>query len=405
MKMVDLIIKKAIKEYSTPFYLYEKDCIIDHANKLKSVLFENTDICFSMKSNPLIGILKLFVEIGFGIEAASKGELVKALKSGCNASDIIFSSPGKERKEIEFAVENNIFCINIENFTEIKIIEDSAAAQNKKVNVGIRINPGVKSKGKISMSGNTQFGFEINSIEKAIEEIKKSGHLNLIGFQVYMGTQILDAEEIVSNTENIICYSLQLSKDYGINLEYINLGGGFGIPYFPNEHDLDLSALKSGMQAIYEKYPEIHNIKRIVFESGRFLMAEAGVFVTQVLYKKQMGDINYLICDGGSNYHASSAFLGRFVRNNFPMHTISDSNEEEKVTVVGNLCTPTDVIGQNVTMKKAEENDYVVIEKSGAYGLTYSPFGFLGHELPLELLYDNEFGYNVLKDKEGNEFY
>lgn len=401
--MNDLIINKATEEFPTPFYLYEKECLINQAKKLKDSLFENADICFSMKSNPLIGILKIFVDMGFGIEVASKGELVKALKSGCDASKIIFSGPGKERKEIDYAIENDIYCINIENFTEIKIIEESAATQNKNVNVGLRINPGVKSKGKISMSGNTQFGFEINAIEKAITQIKESEHLNLIGFQLYMGTQILDAEEIISNTEKIINLSLEISKQYGIELEYINFGGGFGIPYFANEHELDLNALKDGLKNIYEKYPEIKNIKRIVFESGRFLMAESGVFVTKVLYKKQMGDSKYLICDGGSNYHASSAFLGRFVRNNFPMHTISDFNEDEKVTVVGNLCTPTDVIGQNVTLKRAEEGDYVVIEKSGAYGLTYSPFGFLGHELPLEILFDNEYGYRVLKDKEGNE--
>lgn len=399
--MEDLIIKEACLKYQTPFYLYDKQCIIDHAKKLKNILFKDVNIFFSMKANPLIGIMKLFISSGFGIEVASKGELIIALSAGCKASNIIFSGPGKEKKEIEYAVDNNIYCINIENIREINMIDSVAAYKNKTVNIGIRINPSVKSKGKISMSGETQFGVSLDNIKYAIEEINKCEHLKLIGFQVYMGTQITDASEIINNTERIIELSFYLSELYKIKLEYINFGGGFGVPYFANEHNLNTDELKQGMQLLYEKYKKLHSIKRLVFESGRFLMAESGVFVTQVLYKKRMGNTNFLICDGGSNFHSASAFLGRFIRNNYPMHSISDSSEKETVTIVGKLCTPTDIIGQNITINKTFEGDYIVIEKSGAYGLTYSPYGFLGHELPREILYDAVSGFSLLRDENG----
>lgn len=403
--MDDFIIKQAYKKYSTPFYLYDKKCIIDHAEKLKCVLFKNADIFFSMKANPLIGIMKIFISMGYGIEVASKGEMVKALKAGCKNSNIIFSGPGKEKREIEYAVDNEIYCINVENLTEIQIIEAIAAQHNKIVNVGLRINPSEKSKGKISMSGDTQFGISIEEINTAVLQVNGCKHLNLIGFQIYMGTQILDAEEIIKNTEKIIEITYRIVNQNNLKIEYINFGGGFGVPYFTNDKILDMDKLKIGLDLLYEKHQELHNIKRIVFESGRFLLAESGCFVTQILYKKKMNNTTYLICDGGSNFHSASAFLGRFIRNNFPMHSITTSDETEIVTVVGNLCTPTDVIGQNVMLNKAAEEDYIVIEKSGAYGLTYSPYGFLGHDIPKEILYDHVKGYTLLRDNLGNDAY
>ena len=212
---------------------------------------------------------------------------------------------------------------------------------------------------------------------------------------MYMGTQILEAGELLQNVENIILVAFKLADQYDIKISYLNFGGGFGVNYFKNERELNMNEVRRGLDKIYNKYSKLNNVERIIFESGRYVLAEAGFFVTKVLYTKEVEEKKYLICDGGSNFHSSAAFLGRFVRNNFPMHSISKSNNTEVVTIVGNLCTPTDVIGQSVEINCATVNDYIVIEKSGAYGLTYSPHSFLCHRLPKEILYDNNECYEI----------
>lgn len=391
------IISNAVKSFKTPFYLYEEDRIIKNLNKLKSSVFPQAQIFYSMKANPLIGILKVLINQGCGIEAASKGELMIAQMAGCNSHNIIFTSPGKTYNEIKYAIEQGIFCINIESLDEMSIINEIATKLNKTVNIGIRINPDFKNSARIQMVGSTQFGIETNQLEAVFETAAEFTNIHIIGIQVYMGTQILDAVSIINNTKNIIEMALSLAQKYNFKLNYLNMGGGFGIPYFPGEKDLDMYKLKHGLHELLFSFPAITRIERIIFESGRFIVAESGVFVTKVLYKKQCHKTKYLICDGGSNLHSSSAFLGRFVRNNFPMYSLTEHMEQEEVTITGPLCTPTDILGQNVQIAKCEAGDYIVIDKSGAYGLTQSPNMFLSHELPSEIMYSNNEYYYLRK--------
>lgn len=384
------MVNEILKQYETPLYLYDGDQIEENVKLLKSSIMSGANLYFSMKANPLMGLCQMMNQLGCGIEVASKGELYLALKSGCNANNIIFSSPGKTREELEYAVENRIHVINAESLEELKLINQIAAEQNRCVNVAIRINPRESQmNAKIKMSGvSSQFGIEEDNIDdfnmNIIMGMKK---IKLIGIQVYMGTQILRAEDIINNTEYIIRLALTLSAKYNFQLSYINMGGGFGVPYFRNEKDLDLQQLSDGMQLLNSKYKvELENVE-LIFESGRFILAKAGKFITKVLYKKESKGKKYVVCDGGSNFHAASAFLGRSIRNNYPMYAIPDEDEKEEMTVTGPLCTPTDVIGQSVQINKnIKEGDYIVIDKSGAYGLTYSPLAFLGHKKPIEIM-------------------
>ncbi len=385
----DELIKVASEQFRTPFYLYNKAEIIAHAKILKGTIFESAQLFFSMKANPEKMIIKCLLEQGCGVEVASLGELKLAIEAGCNPYNIIFTGPGKEKDELEMAIETGIYCINIENILEIEIISEIASRLKKDVNIAIRINPQSRTTGKISMNGVTQFGIGPAQVGEAIEHARKSDYVHLIGFQIYAGTQILNSDVISENVEQMIDIVFEMVDKYNLSIKYLNFGGGFGVPYFSNDKELDMKMLHANLQAIYEKCPKLAEVNRIVFESGRYILAEAGVFVVKVLYEKVVCGSKFLICDGGSNFHSSAAFLGRFVRNNFPMHSISDETEEEKVTIVGNLCTPSDVIGQNVTIKKVVVGDLIVVEKSGAYGLSFSPSGFLRHRLPVEIMYDN----------------
>ncbi len=393
-------IRQIDKEFGTPFYLYHREKICSSYMKLKEALFPGACLYYSMKANPLGKICRILNDMGAGIEVASKGELEIALKVGVSPDKIIFSSPGKTEKELRVAISKKIKLINIDSLEEAIIINRIGEERKESIDVAIRINPAVNiSNAKITMTGvASQFGVEEEDLDAVFYAIKELKYINICGFQIYMGTQMLQAKDIVKNTDYALGLFLTKAKQYGISLKTVNVGGGFGIKYFANENDLNLERLQECMNELYEKYHKQLGETEVIFESGRFIMAEAGEFVTKVLYVKKSKDTKFVICDGGSNFHSSAAFLGRFVRNNFPLKSVPEGENMETANIVGPLCTPLDVIGQKVLVnKEIKAGDYVIIEKSGAYGLTYSPIDFLSHERPREILEDEEV-YSVMSN-------
>ena len=390
--LTDERIEKLAKNYGTPLYIYDRDVIRENSRLLKDSVYPGASVYYAMKCNPLVGICRAFREEGLGIETASKGEIVAALKAGYTGDDIIFTSPGKTEEEIGFAVENDLKVINVDSLYEAGIVNSIAAKLNRKARIAIRINPmQCFSNAKIKMTGiPSQFGAEEEELDEAFfDRLKSLSNIETIGFQIYMGTQMLKVEDIIGNTEYAMRLALRLSKEYGIKLKYLNCGGGFGVKYFKNEEPLDMQALKSKMQDLHERMGAELTDTEVIFESGRFLMARAGVMVTRVLYRKDSKGQRFLICDGGSNFHSSAAFLGRFVRNNFPQRAISHcaKSEDIETMVCGPLCTSLDVMGQKVLMDAGvDAGDLIVIECSGAYGFTYSPSLFLSHSSPAEIM-------------------
>jgi diaminopimelate decarboxylase len=386
---MDKIIAEAAGQYGTPLYFYDGDKLKSQYQLLKSCLPANFEIFYSIKANPLLGICRLFQTMGSGIEIASSGELKVALTAGFAPGNIIFTSPGKTRAELDYAVTSDIYCINIESVAEAELLNQIAGEKSKSVRVAIRVNPDFNLSGAgIKMTGvASQFGIDQAQLETAFGRLKTLANLKIAGIHIYTGTQMLDAQNIVNTMEAIVKLAIELADRYQFQPEFLDLGGGFGIPYFGGESKLDLELLKQGIAAIWDCHKDRLSQTRIGVESGRFLMAEAGVYLTRVLYKKECKGSKYLICDGGSNLHASSAFLGRHIRNNFPMRICGRDGEPEEVNIVGPLCTPTDVIGQKVTLPKAEPGDIVIVEKSGAYGVTNSPNLFLSHEFPAEVIH------------------
>lgn len=398
-------VEEAINKYGTPLYLYNRDDIEKKCDILRDCLLPGSRLFYSMKANPLIGICRFLIKKGCGIEVASKCELEAALRSGCKAEDIIFSGPGKTKDEIAFAVNAGIKSINIESLYEAQLINECAEKNEVITDIALRINPSRLNKSsKIKMSGvPSQFGIdECDITDYLFMQLNCLKNVRVIGLQIYMGTQILDSLEICNNTKDTIELALKWRKQFDFPLKYIDFGGGFGVPYFPGESPLDIHLLKQKMNELYQTYKQELKNTELIFESGRFLVAESGIYITQVLYEKNSRGRRYIVCDGGSNFHASSAFLGRFVRNNFPVTTIPDNDKKEEMTIVGPLCTPTDVIAQNVSINQnIAIGDYVVILKSGAYGLTHSPVMFLSHEMPMEVMYcDN--GYEQILRKRGS---
>lgn len=405
--MKDSIVKRVIKEFKTPLYLYDYNRICQQYHSLKNALPDCFDIFYSLKANPLLGIGELFRHLGSGVEVASGGELYTAVNAGFSSNDIIFTSPGKTKEELEYAIAQNIYCINIESIEEAQIINEIAEKRSQKVNVSIRINPGFNHMTSgMYMSGiSSQFGIEEAQLKEAFAALNALAHINMVGFSVYMGTQVLEADNLLSNTEEIIKLALATAEQYHFDLKYLNIGGGFGIPYFKHDSPLDMEKLSAGLDHLWVKYQKQLKGTRMIVESGRFLMADAALYLTTILYRKECKGNKYLICDGGSNHHSASAFLGRYIRDNFPIRILGKCGEEEEVTIAGPLCTPIDIIGQRVKIPKDTiPGDIVAVEKAGAYGLTNSPILFLSHSTPAEVMLKDSDVLMLRGRKDSKEF-
>lgn len=398
--MNDRSLQSIAQQYGTPLYIYDGDKIVSQYKKLQNSLPQEFEIFYSMKANPLLGICQLFKDLNSRIEVASCGELCVALAAGFQPENIIFTSPGKSYEELEYAIEEQIYSINIESIEEAELINRIAAEKNIKVDISLRINPDFDATASsIKMSGvPTQFGIDQALLEKAFETFAALTYINVIGIHIYTGTQALNTQKILFGIEQIILLALELSRAYGFKLKFLDLGGGFGIPYFKGETDLEVESLREGLSQIWDKFKAQLSGTRVAVESGRFLMAESGVYLITAQYKKDCKGSRYIVCDGGSNQHASSAFLGRHIRSNFPMHVLNKNTDEEEVNLVGPLCTPTDIIGQKVMLPQIVPGDIVAIDKSGAYGLTQSPGAFLSHPHPAEVIQYNGETY-VLRER------
>lgn len=396
--MKNEIIEMALRDYNTPFYLYDKLKIIENKRKLNDCIGKSAQLFYSMKANPNPYICSILAREGCGVEVASAGELKIALQSGFHRKKIIFSGPGKSRNELEYAILNDIKIINVESLLEIEIINTIAKKQNVVMDIALRINPSDMSSNAVyKMTGiSSQFGIEEVYVDEIIKIIKNKLNVQLIGVQIYMGTQILSYKEIYNNTKKAIEKSLALAEKYQFPLKYINVGGGFGVPYFKGEEELDIICLKENLKNVFRKNNSNLRKTEVIFESGRYILANAGVMVVKILYEKKSRGVNYLICDGGSNIHSAAAFLGRYIRDNFPSRILNKNGDQKEVVITGPLCTPADVLGNHIKVSEhTTVGDHVVILNSGAYGLSYSPVNFLSHPLPRELLCDGEKIYQI----------
>ncbi|RCW43492.1 type III PLP-dependent enzyme [Paenibacillus prosopidis] len=390
--MLDDRLISSAQLYGTPFYVYDADVIQRQYDLLRAVLPNQVGILYSVKANPLMGICQLLRSWGAGCEVASEGELLIALETGFQPDSIAFAGPGKTDAELRAAIGRKIGCIHVESVDEAILIDRLAAKLGCVPRVALRVNPDLSAgRAGLRMSGvASPFGIDGTMLDEAIRTVLDLRSVELVGFHVYVGSQFLNAEDIAGTFRHSIRLACDTAEKHNFPLLHLDLGGGFGVPYFPQESELNLELLRSLLADIWAEFTPRLNVTRVLVESGRFLLAESGVYVTKVLYRKTSKGNVFLVCDGGSHHHANSAFLGRAVRGNFPLRIAGKTADEaqvEEVTVSGRLCTPTDCLGQGIFLPRAEPGDLVVVEKSGAYGLTNSPIGFLSHPMPAEWLY------------------
>jgi diaminopimelate decarboxylase len=373
----------------TPFYAYDRQKITARIKSLRQHLPHGIQLHYAMKANPMPAVVQHLANLVDGIDIASAGEMKVALDAGLSPENISFAGPGKTRQELACAISAGII-LNVESEWELENIAELADETGFIPKVAIRVNPDfeLKSSGMKMGGGSKQFGVDAERVPSMLNRIAKL-KLEFEGLHIFSGSQNLKAEAIQEAHEKTLQLGLQLASVSPMPVRTINIGGGFGIPYFPGDNPLDLDAVGSNLkQLLSEIKPPFSDI-RFVIELGRYIVAEAGIYVCRVLEKKISRGQIFLITDGGLHHHlAASGNFGQIIRKNYPVAIGNKMHiaETETASVVGPLCTPLDLLADRMELSKADPGDLIVVFQSGAYGLTASPTSFLSHPPPMEVL-------------------
>jgi diaminopimelate decarboxylase len=373
----------------TPFYAYDRALLTERVKALRQALPPEIHLHYAIKANPMPAVVQHLAGLVDGLDVASAGELEIALATGMERRHISFAGPGKSERELRRAVKAGIV-INMESETEMRRLVAIASASGIRPQVAIRVNPDfeLKSSGMKMGGGGKQFGIDAERVPEVLNKLKGLP-LDFVGFHIFCGSQNLRSEAIIEAQNNTIDLAMRLAAAAPRPPRLFNLGGGFGIPYFPGEQPLELAPIGANLAAKLPLLKTPYPGAEIVIELGRYLVGEAGIYVCEIVDRKVSRGQIFLITNGGLHQHlAASGNFGQVIRKNYPVVIGNRIRGEarETATVVGPLCTPLDTLAHQMDLARAEIGDYVVVLQSGAYGLTASPLNFLGHPNPKEFI-------------------
>lgn len=374
---------------STPFYAYDRSLLRARVAELRAVLPPEVELHYAMKANPMPAVVACMAGLVNGIDVASGGELKVALDAGADPADISFAGPGKRDAELRQALAAGVL-VNVESARELTVLAALQQQLGLQARVALRVNPDFELKGSgMKMGGGPKpFGIDADQIPPLLARIGAE-NLGFEGFQVFAGSQNLRADTLCEAQQKSYALALRLAADAPAPVRFLNLGGGFGIPYFPGDKPLDLAPIGANLADIAQRARADLPQARLVLELGRYLVGEAGIYVARVLDRKVSGGQVFLVVDGGMHHHlAASGNFGQVLRRNYPVTIVTRSRSEarETASVVGPLCTPLDLLADRMDLPVAEVGDLVVVYQSGAYGASASPQAFLGHPAVAEVL-------------------
>jgi len=362
-------ISEVVQELGTPLYLYSYHSLINNYRKVKNAFHKLSPlICHALKANGNLTISRLLAREGAGCDIVSGGELYKALRAGFPAQRIVFAGPGKNEKEIEYALKENIFIFNVESASELKLIEQIAERMSCTARISLRINPDVDAETHHYITTGkkeNKFGICFEEAEKLYLNIKNSSLLEAVGIHFHLGSQITSPEPYLGALENIFNFFKTL-KEKGLNLKYMDIGGGFGISYEEGKPPLNIKELAERIHLLIKK-----SGMKLILEPGRFLVGPGGSLVTEVLYKKNRGEKTFIIVDAGMNDLIRPSLYGAF-------HQIKKLKEPynkdslEVVDVVGPICESGDFFAKDRKLPPIKEGEYLAIMDAGAYGFSMS---------------------------------
>jgi len=373
------------EKYSTPLYVYSRNTLISHYRKIKEAFSQiNPLICFSMKANSNLAICRALVKEGAGLDVVSGGEIYKALKTGVSSKKIVYAGVGKTEKEIEIAIKHHIFLFNAESVPELEAINKIAGRLGIRQNVAIRINPDIKPRTHSYITtghGANKFGIDFETAKGVFLSRDKYENLKISGIHMHIGSQIVHAAPFVKTIERIVDF-IKVLEPQGINIRWLNIGGGLGIIYSDERP-------QTAREYAREVVPLLKKVKaNIILEPGRFIVGNSGVLVTRVIYVKETPSKNFAIVDSGMNdlirpslYNAYHEILP--VRS----RAYSGSKRILHYDVVGPICESGDFLGNNRKFIDLRQGDLLAVMGAGAYGFSMSS-NYNSRPRPAEILVD-----------------
>lgn len=374
----------------TPFFAYDRGMLTGRVAQLRAAMPPDIELSYAIKANPMPAVVHHLSGLVDGFDVASALELRSALNTTIPPSQISFAGPGKTPAELRQAVASEV-TVEIESAAEARRLIEIEQLLGIRCRAAIRINPDfeIKGSGMRMGGGPQQFGVDAEQVPALLKELSIAG-MDVAGFHVFAGSQNLNADVLAEAQRKTVDLILRLANTMPAPVEYLNLGGGFGIPYFEKDRPLDLTQVGANLaellaRKIRVQYPQA----RVVIELGRYIVGECGVYVTRIVDRKESRGRTFLVVDGGLHHQlAASGNFGQVIRRNYPIAIGNrmDETATETVSVVGKLCTPLDLLGDRVTLPPADIGDLVVVFQAGAYGFTASPTAFLSQPEPAEIL-------------------
>jgi diaminopimelate decarboxylase len=375
---------------STPYFAYDRRLLTERIELLRARLPPALHLGYAVKANPMPAVVQHLAGLVDALDVASTLEMQTALDTQMPTGKISFAGPGKTAAEIAQAVAAGV-TIEMESVTEAKRVIQAGDLLGMRPRVAVRVNPDfqVKGSGMRLGGGPQQFGVDAERVPEFLASLS-AADVEFLGFHVFAGSQNLNAEILCEAQGKTVELILALAEKAPGPVRYVNLGGGFGIPYFDKDAPVDLPAIGTNLAELVDSRitPNLPDAE-VVIELGRYIVGECGVYVTRVVDRKVSRGRTYLVVDGGMHHQlAASGNFGQVIRRNYPIAVGNRLAEpaESAATVVGCLCTPLDLLGDDVRLPDARIGDSIVLFQAGAYGLTASPTAFLGHPLATEVL-------------------
>lgn len=385
-------LEELAQEFGTPFYLYDADVVNTRIRELQAALGGHAGVYYAVKANPNLELLRAVRHVADGADISSSGELEQAILAGFDGSQMSFAGPAKTNAELELAIRADVGCISVESIREIEACAQIGRQLGKRARILLRVNPLMSSKAYgLKMGGRpVQFGLDEEDLVHA--EACVSVHreqLDFVGIHVYAGSQCFDASGVLGGTRNTLRIARELESRSGLRCRKINLGGGFGVSHTAGGRELDLHELSAEIVPLLRAFREESAFEcEVFFELGRYLTAEAGIYVTRVVSSKSSRGKEFFSCDGGLHHHlAAAGTFGAAMRVNFELCNLSRPEEGATVcNIAGPSCNPTDLLGVEATLPRPNVGDLIGVLRSGSYGFTASPLLFLGRPTPTELV-------------------
>ncbi len=376
-----------IAEQGSPLFVYDAAIVAARIAAFRAA-FPAVDLHYAIKASPFPPLIAAIAPLVDGLDVASAGELAKALAAK-PAAAISFAGPGKRDAELAAAIGAGA-TINVESEgegTRALAIGDRLGIAPR---LAVRVNPDIELRGSgMKMGGRpSPFGVDAERAASLVRMLREGG-ADWRGFHIFAGSQALDTAAVIETQAATLTLAARLAEEVGTEPPLLNLGGGFGIPYFAGDTPLDVSAVGQALVKALENRPAILAASRFAIELGRWLVGEAGVYLTRVIDKKESRGETFVVVDGGLHHQlAASGNFGTVVRRNYPVAVAHQMGAapQETVSIVGCLCTPLDRLADRVALPRIMVGDVIAIFLAGAYGLTASPVNFLGHPAPAEVL-------------------